>query len=231
MCLLREYARAAYIGAATLTSMLSYAPRTVRSSITAGSIAVLLLVGSSCGGMSSSAPSKATNDPRDFFPLRAGNAWSYDVDTGESVSTLAITRVEAVDGRMATVRTAQTVVVYELSSQGIREADAGGWVLRAPLREGEAWPGRGGRSARLVSTDASAQTVAGDFDDCIEVLESGGRLELEVRTVYCRGVGPVAVASTMRSNVSERVLTVRASLRGYVVTGADASASTSPRPR
>ncbi len=202
-----------------------------RRSVTAGTIVALLLVGSACGGASSSTPSSAISDPRDFFPLRAGNAWSYDVDTGDSVSTLAISRVQAFDGRVAKVRTGETVVVYELSAQGIREANADAWVLRAPLREGATWPGRGGRSARLVSTEADVQTIAGDFDDCIEVLETGGRLELEVRTVYCRGVGPVSVASTMRSHVSDRVLTVHARLRGYDVSGAAASPSTSPRPR
>ena len=42
-------------------------------------------------------------------------------------------------------------------------------------------------------------------------------LELDVRTIYCRGVGPASIVSSMRSTVSERVLTVSARLRGYDV--------------
>ena len=176
--------------------------------------------GAACGAASSSTQPAPVDDPRDFYPLHAGNAWSYEVDTGDEVPTLAITRVEAFDGRIAEVRTGRSVVRYEASAEGIRELDANAWVLRAPLREGASWPGRGGRSARVVAIDASAQAAAGDFDDCIEVLETGGKLELEVRTLYCRGVGPVSIEATMRSNLSERSLGVSASLRGYDVSAA-----------
>jgi len=57
------------------------------------------------------------------------------------------------------------------------------------------------------------------------VSETGGKLELEVQTVYCASVGPVLVESTMRSNVSDRALTVSARLRGYEV-----SPTSSTRP-
>ena len=176
-----------------------------------------IIAGVACGAASTVTKSAPSDDPREFYPLHAGNAWSYDVDTGDSVTTLAITRVEAFDGRIAEVHTGRSVLFYEVSAEGIREPDANAWILRAPLREGASWPGRGGRSARVVAVESSARTAAGDFDDCVEVLETGGKLELEVRTLYCRGVGPVSVESTMRSKVGERTLSVSASLRGYDV--------------
>jgi hypothetical protein len=69
----------------------------------------------------------------------------------------------------------------------------------------------------LISTGTTIETPAGAFDRCMEVVETGGKLELEVHTVYCPGVGPVLVVSTMHSNVSDRVATVSAQLRGYDV--------------
>jgi len=156
-------------------------------------------------------------EPSEFFPLRAGNAWSYDVDTGAPSTTLGVTRVEAFDGRFAEVRTGRVTVRYEVLPEGLRVPPDDVWLLRAPLQEGASWPARGGRTARLVSTDTRIETRAGKFEGCIEVLETGGKLELEIRIVYCPGVGPVALDSTMRSETSERVVTVFARLRGFEV--------------
>jgi len=169
--------------------------------------------------------SPKTIEPRDLYPLEIGNAWSYDVDTGESSTTLAVSRVETFDGRIAEVRTAQTLLRYEVLPEGIRVPPGNEWVLRAPFEEGATWPGRGGRTARLVSMGLRVETRAGTFDDCVLVSEIGGKLELEVRTVYCPRVGPVSVESTMHSNLSDRALTVSAKLRGYEV-----SPTSSPRP-
>jgi hypothetical protein len=158
-----------------------------------------------------------TIEAQELFPLATGNAWSYDVDTGESSTTLATSRVETFDGRFAEVRTAQTLLRYEVLPEGIRVPPGDAWVLRLPLEEGASWPGRGGREARLVSVGLSMETRAGVFEDCVLVSETGGELDLDVRTVYCPRVGPVSVESTMRSSTSDRVLTVSAKLRGYEV--------------
>ena len=185
---------------------------------TAAWVAVLWLpLMTACASTSDPTPASAVLRPLDFYPLRAGNAWSYDVDTGERSTTLAVTRVETFDGSIAKVRTAEAVVRYEVLPDGIRVPAADAWLIRAPIVLGATWPGLGGRTAKLVSTDVVAETLAGRFDRCIEVSEVGGELELDVSTVYCPGVGPVSVTSTMRSNVSERVLTVSARLRGYSV--------------
>lgn len=157
--------------------------------------------------------------PIDLYPLRLGNAWSYDVSTGEPLSTLAVTRVETVHGSIVTVRTGQGSVKYDIREEGIHVVSEGVWLFRAPFEEGASWPARGGRTGRLVSTEASIETTAGSFSGCLEVVETGGKLELEVRTVYCPFVGPVAVDSTMRSNVSDRVVSVHARLRGFNVNG------------
>ncbi|MDH3200362.1 MAG: hypothetical protein OEM15_05660 [Myxococcales bacterium] len=173
-----------------------------------------------CGASRHAAPDSAVAIvPLNLYPLRSGNAWSYDVNTGEPLSTLAVTRVETVNGSIATVRTGQGSVQYEIREDGILVVSEGAWLFRAPFENGESWPARGGRTGRLVSTEVSIQTPAGSFTDCLEVVETGGKLQLEVRTVYCPFVGPVAVDSTMRSNVSDRSVSVHARLRGYDVNG------------
>ena len=186
--------------------------------------AAVLLFTAACAGKVSP-PATNSIDARDFYPLQAGNAWSYDVDTGEASTTLAIMRVEAFDGQVARVRTGRALVLYELRAEGIRVPPEDEWVIRAPIEEGATWPGRGGRSARLVSMGLRVETPAGSFRDCVLVSETGGKLELEVRTVYCPGVGPVSVDSTMRSSSGARSLTVSARLRGY-----DVSSVSSSRP-
>lgn len=185
--------------------------------------AVALLIAAACAAKGTPHASPNAIEPRDLFPLQVGNAWSYDVDTGESSTTLAVTRVEAFDGQIAEVRTGHAVVRYELLAEGIRVPPEDDWLLRAPLEEGASWPGLGGRSARLVSMGLSVETHAGRFEECVLVSETGGKLELEVRTVYCPGVGPVSVESTMRSDTSDRSLTVSARLRGYQVSPASSS--------
>jgi hypothetical protein len=174
-----------------------------------------------CAGTKPSTTGTKRLSPADLYPLQTGNAWSYDVDTGDTTTTLAITRVQTFDGRVAEVRTGRSIVRYEVVPDGIRVLPGDAWLVRAPLEEGATWPGPGGRKARLISTGVSVQTPAGAFSDCVAVSETGGKLELEIRTVYCPRVGPVSVDSTMRSNVGDRAITVSARLRGFEV---------SPRP-
>jgi len=163
------------------------------------------------------APEPLVLSPLHLYPLHAGNAWSYDVDDGSESSTLAVSRVDVVHGPIATVVTGDKRIEYEVREEGIYVVSDDAWLLRLPLEVGTAWPGRGGRHARLASTDAAVETPAGSFTGCVEIVETGGKLELEVRTTYCPFVGPVAVDSTMRSTVSDREITVRARLRGYQV--------------
>jgi hypothetical protein len=180
-------------------------------------VVAVVCVAAACAVRNSPVASHGAVHPADLYPLQTGNAWSYDVDTGEASTTLVVTRVALFDGRLAEVHTGRTIVRYEVSQDGIRVAAGDGWIIHSPVEQGATWLGRGGRTAQVVSIGATLQTRAGTFDGCVEVLETGGKLELEVRTVYCPGVGPVSVRSTMRSSVSDRVVTVSAQLRGYEV--------------
>jgi hypothetical protein len=169
-----------------------------------------------CAG--SSPPVQTAGHPlevADLYPFERGNAWSYEVDTGEDLPTLAVTRVESFDGHTAVVQTGQQPLRYELRDEGIYVPEEGVWLLKAPLREGQSWPSRGGRTAQIRESDESVSTPGGDFSGCVRVDETGGRSNLQVSTVYCPGVGPVKVESTMSSANGGRAITVEAALRGY----------------
>ena len=51
-----------------------------------------------CATTRANSEANPTPDPHAMYPLQDGNAWSYDVDTGETSTTLAVTRVEARTG-------------------------------------------------------------------------------------------------------------------------------------
>lgn len=168
----------------------------------------------SCGGASLNAPPKTDRlTPSVLYPLGAGHVWSYDVDSGDETPTLAITKVDAVQGAHVVVRTNQGEPVrYELASGGIA-APGGRWLLRAPIRTGASWPSPGGRVATVVSVDESITTMAGPFDRCVRVLEQSGEIGVQVVTVFCPEVGPVFVESSMKTERATVVVTAR--LRGY----------------
>lgn len=178
-------------------------------------LALLALAVTSCGGSQSvAAPAdKAELVPADFYPLKVGNVWSYDVDSGDETPTLAITKVERVDGSLVELRTNRAQAVrYELRPEGISAGDRV-WLLRAPIRTGSEWQSRGGRVAMVGSTTETITTEAGTFSPCVRVHERGGELELDVTTVYCKDVGPVYVQSTMTTKRGSVSVTAR--LRGY----------------
>ncbi len=171
-----------------------------------------------CAG--SSKPVQTTASPLEaanLYPFERGNVWSYEVDTGGPSPTLAVTRVESFDGRTAVVQTGQQALRYEIRDGGIYVPEEGVWLLKAPLREGQRWPSRGGRTAEIRASDESVSTPGGSFSSCVRVDETGGRLNLRVSTVYCPGVGPVKVESTMSLAGGDREITVEAALRGYEV--------------
>lgn len=175
-----------------------------------------------CGGATAAqqAEEAPSLEPTSLYPLQEKSAWAYDVNTGAGENVLAVTRVMRVEGDRVHVRTGgDEVVRYELRPQGIYRAGSSGWLLKAPIEVGAQWKSGQGRTARVTSVNASAQTPAQPFDGCVEVHETGGEPAVEVTTVYCPGVGPVYVESVMSMDVSGRQARVTARLRGHQIGG------------
>lgn len=177
---------------------------------------VLFIICLGCGASGSAIEqSKDNPDPRRLYPLQEGNAWSYEVDTGDNEKTLAVHRVISVDADQAEVLTGKDVQRYRVSDEGIMRLSNSVWLLKAPIEIGAEWPSSSGMTARVSSVNARVETPAGEYKDCVEIQESGGESGKRVTTVYCPGVGPVFLESRIRLQGQE--ISVVGRLRGHHV--------------
>lgn len=176
--------------------------------------AAALLVG--CASAPAAKPS-AELEPATLYPMIAGSAWSYDVDTGDGAPVLAITRVHEVTGNLATVQGGEGELHYELRPEGIFRQERGGFLLKSPIRLDATWLSGGGMEARIRRVDAALDVPAGHFQGCVEVEEHGSASGATVVTTYCPNVGPVQVISSMALQLTPGGVEVVAKLRGYQI--------------
>lgn len=182
----------------------------------------LLLSTAGCASAPKVAPITQLTVDR-LYPLRPGSIWTYDVDTGEGVPTLAITRVLSKQGDKVEVSSGSEPVIYEVRPDGLYRPDIASYVLHAPIEKGASWAGSNGASARITDTQKTVVAPAGDFQGCIEVLETGGASQKRVRTVFCPDVGPVEIESSLQMSLTGNTAKVTAKLRGYDFSGAVAA--------
>lgn len=181
-------------------------------------LAAVLPMLAACGGAPTTAGKKHDPlAPSTLYPLVSGAAWSYDVDTGEELPTLAITKVTNVVGPRVEVSSGSEPVAYEVRDEGIWKPTSETWLLHAPIRVGASWPSSGGMTATVTSTTETVDVPAGHFTACVRVEERGGDRGQVVTTVYCPEVGPVALDSQMNLTTAEGGAHVSARLRGYVI--------------
>jgi hypothetical protein len=159
-----------------------------------------------------------------LYPLRPGSVWTYDVDTGEGLPTLAITRVSAREGERVEVSTGNESIAYQLRPDGLYRPDLDSYVLRAPIKAGARWATPDGASAEIRDVAKPVSVPAGEFQGCVEVYESGGSGQKQVRTVFCPDVGPVEIESSLHIALTGQAARVLARLRGYDFSGALGSA-------
>lgn len=147
--------------------------------------------------------------------MRPGSVWTYDVDTGEGLPVLAITRVVARREDRVEVSSGGAPLSYEVRPEGLYRADLETYVLRTPIQKGTRWEGRDGASVEITDVQKMVVAPAGDFSGCVEVTESGGQNEKLVRTVFCPDVGPVEIESSLQIALTGQAARVTAKLRGY----------------
>jgi hypothetical protein len=174
----------------------------------------LLVAAAGCASAPKTLPTQQLTVER-LYPLRPGSVWTYDVDTGEGVPTLAITRVLSKDGIKIEVSSGSDPFLYEQRPDGLYRPDIEGYVLHAPVEKGASWAGRDGATSQVTDTQRTVVTPAGDFQGCVEVLESGGASGKRVRTVFCPDVGPVEIESSLQMALTGQAAKVVAKLRGY----------------
>ena len=180
------------------------------------------LLACACAGTAAEVrPSAPDRSPASLYPLGAGYAWSYDVDSGDGEPVLAIARVSEFQAGVATVTTGPDASQrYATTAQGVQRAGQPGYLLKAPIEAGASWESAPGVTARVLSVAEQVSTEAGAFSACVLVEEQNANSGQRVKTTYCPGVGPAVVVSEMA--IRGRTLTVTARLRGYSLGGDEA---------
>lgn len=177
---------------------------------------VLFIICLGCGAAAPSTDQSGANpDPRRLYPMKKGNAWSYEVDTGDNQKALTVHRVILVEADQAQIQTGKDVQHYRISDEGVQRLSNSVWLLKAPIEVGAEWPSSSGMTARVSSVNAKVETPAGTFEDCVEIQESGGESGRHITTIYCLGVGPVYLES--RITVQGQQVSVVGRLRGHQV--------------
>ena len=176
------------------------------------------------GGPGAQEPAAARHAPRRLMPLVEGNVWTYDAydqeGNGPIIAAIQVTRDTAGaagEFTVASLFSANSRETYQLRPEGIYLPDTGAWLLRAPVVVGTRWPTRNERQAEVVDTNVSVTTPRGTFEDCVQVNEDGGELQIHVETVYCTDIGVVSTRSSMTSNMTGLTVMQHAELREYVV--------------
>jgi len=153
------------------------------------------------------APSPETKKPGDFFPLSLGSTWEYEGEGNEYASFSRVVLFS--DGRRAQVEedNGGTVmaVIFEVTDDAVMRVfsrpeqyerkslldeppSESTIILKAPLKVGTSWQDANG-TWRIVQVDASVDTPAGTFTDCIKVEWKGEHST--VTEYFKQGVGMV----------------------------------------
>lgn len=168
-----------------------------------------VILASACASAPLQPTAAAKPTPDRLFPLHAGCAWSYDVDSGDGQPVLATTRVVRAAGNLVEVQTGQSVQTYRVLPEGVQKA-GGTFLLPASL---DHWASGPNAEARVISTAESLTTPAGSFSACVVVEEQNRDSGQRILTTYCPDVGPTRVISEMK--VRGQLLRVQALLRGF----------------
>ncbi|HET6336310.1 MAG TPA: hypothetical protein VFG30_23975 [Polyangiales bacterium] len=185
-------------------------------------LAAAIIALSACAGTASQVRSGPPDQsPKSLYPLAAGYAWSYDVETEGSPPVLAVARVARFDSGVASVVTGpEAEQRYAVTDVGIQRVGQPGFLLKAPIALGAIWESGADTNARVASVSEQVSTTAGNFAACVVVEEQNHTSGQAVKTTYCPGVGPALVVSQME--VRGQLLTVTARLRGFSVESAEA---------
>lgn len=174
-------------------------------------VGVLVVFG--CSGAQRVGPPRGPARATDFFPMRAGMAWSYDTETGIGGDTvLNVLAVERADGEAFVVRSGTQRSRYERRAEGVLRE--GHYIVREPVRVGTSWDGADGARVEITAVAPSRRVGEQDYREVIEVHSVSPRSRIETTTWYARDVGAIEIVGETVSSIGGRVR-VRSTLRGY----------------
>jgi hypothetical protein len=181
----------------------------------------------SCSGAQT--PAAAPHEPtaRDYFPLRAHEAWSFrtqDMDRGGDTG-LVVMRVVRDDGAggfyVQTGTASMPPAVFEYVVGGlIRNGEV---IINEPIHEGTRWRGRSGDSYEILHTGLTRTVPAGTYRDVIEIVRRANDAglngtEYSETYYYAPNVGPIEGVLPLMLGSSD-VRRYHLELQGYTPNG------------
>lgn len=180
-------------------------------------LAVLIMAAAGCAAIeierAESAPKRSLIEL--YFPSSEGSVWSYDVDTGEALKSLVITRVVMRQGsHVAINNSGAEPIFYELREEGIFHLASGSYLLKLPFEVGESWRSRDG-IARIVRVNERVEIDDARYAPCVIVEESRAGSGARVETSYCEGIGVTRIETSLEGGPHPRPTI--ATLRGFQI--------------
>jgi hypothetical protein len=150
----------------------------------------------------------------DYYPLKNGWGWAYNVEQGGE-NVLAVYAVVGNDGHTATILNAGKHLTYALTYEGIARSESGttgDYLLKNPIVPKTTWTVLGGE-ASIVSVGETLTLPSGTYPRCIVVEERRHLPERITRTTYAQGVGPIEMEMRVQNPITQSFETqVRARL-------------------
>ncbi len=165
---------------------------------------------------------KTTKKPGQFFPLALGTTWEYQGEGNEFASFTREVIFASGDRYQTREDTGGTVMamIYRVTDESVtriysegevyeninlldKEPNENTIILKSPLKVGTKWQRESG-NCEITDIDASVETPAGKFDNCIEVKITGQNST--IYEYYKGGIGLVSREfSSEETKVSSRL--------------------------
>jgi hypothetical protein len=186
-----------------------------------------------CSGTQTPAASQPRT-PRDYFPLRANAAWSFDSqDMGSDgappgLVVMRVVRDDGAGGFFVQQGNRGAPALYEYRDGGVTRN--GELILSGPIAAGTRWQGASRDSYVIRNVGLTRTVTAGTFHDVIEVVHTAADATLDNGTeyretyFYAPNVGPIeATIPVMMPRNDEHappeVRRFHLTLRGYTLDG------------
>lgn len=178
-------------------------------------VLVACVVAACSAGTGATRPPRGPLTARDWFPLRQGAAWSYDVNTGIGDGpVLTVLSVVRSEGTTFLVRSGARTERYELRGDGVvREGE---YIVHDPVRAGTHWDGREGSTYVIRAVDQRRTVGDRTYDRVIEVVKQSPATRIETTTWYALDVGVIEIGATTTSSLGG-TSSLRSTLRGFTL--------------
>ncbi|AGC45105.1 hypothetical protein MYSTI_03799 [Myxococcus stipitatus DSM 14675] len=192
-----------------------------------------MVLGSGCAKRVEAEPEarSATGDVADYYPLAIGNKWTYQLN-GRADRSVTVEILKQEEGYFHDNQGGQ----FSVDAYGLRDPKR--YLLRAPLRTGQAWTNVVSVSSteryQIVQAGGSCETPAGTFPSCIEV-EGRNRVDAKATLIntmtFAPGVGMVRLETAVETANQQRIPQTRLELVSYELKGGASSNGSPPAAR